>query len=400
MKVGTGYGDTIQGHVYLRNASFLDVHTPPQQAAPHPNPTQPNAEVSATNPNNNSSSDALAAPTTTSPNPSSGVKEVVDPKHRKWLIFLQNKLFIYCGETVPKTTENNVPTQSTTTTNPANTANTANTTTNTTTTNTNTKPAVTPSGYILRSLSTLTLHEEASTKLTLASSNVSPNDAIITDGRFIYVIKSAKGQVEVFDPSSPLNVSGHLDFIHTVQLIAPSSSTPTSPSNPPPTNPPPAFPAIFLEKGGWYVTGRQLVCVVAPEILGSSEHHIRVWTLPTGAHLLDVSTRTKPPSSVACYDGYHNAIWCYDEAANKIAEFANSGPSGSTDGSSFPLPYAGLSPENILCTPISATGLYLHYNSTCGTLANVVQYRIRISPSSCFSYLGSHGSCCQTPLEC
>ena len=98
------------------------------------------------------------------------------------------------------------------------------------------------------------------------------------------------------------------------------------------------------------------MCVVAPEVIGSSEHLSRVWALPTGTHSLDVSSRAKPPSPVACYDAYNNVVWCYDEAANKIAEYANSGPAGAVQSDVFPSPYVALSPENIISSQSATTG--------------------------------------------
>lgn len=356
MKVGTGYGDTIQGHVYLRNATFLEPPPPPPPAPPANNNSNANSNPTGSSTSNaNDTSATTASTNATSPPPlphgssAASAKEGTNTtKHRKWLIYLRNKLYLYCGETVQKTPENTPAAPNgivaATNTNATNNAN----------NNTTAKSDNTPSGYILHSISTLTLREDVSSKLTLSSTNVSTQDAIIGDGRFLYVLK-AKGQVEVFDPLAPLNADGHLESIASITLTAP---TPTTPPSPPPATPSPPFPSIFLEKGGWYITGRQLVCVVSPETLGSSEHLSRVWTLPTGAHSLDVSSRAKPPSPAACYDVFNNVVWCYDEAANKIAEYANSGPAGAVESDSFPSPFVALSPENILSSQSSNAGMF------------------------------------------
>lgn len=352
MKVGTGYGDTIQGHVYLRNAAFLDPPPPPATNT-NPNPHSDNAPSNTSDAGTTTTATTTAAAATaTSPLSShAGAKDGTDAKHRKWLIYLQNKLYLYCGETVQKTSQNVATPNGIIT--PNNTTSPANTATNSSAT---TKAENVPSGYILHSISTHNLREDVSTKLTLSSSNVSTHDAIIGDGRFLYVLKS-KGQVEVFDPLATLNSDGHLVSVSSFTLTAPSPTT--SPSSPP-TTPPLPFPSIFLEKGGWYTTGRQLVCVVAPETLGSTEHLSRVWTLPSGVHSSDITSKAKPPSPAACYDVHNNVVWCYDETNNKIAEYANSGPAGAVESDTFPSPYVALSPENILSSQVANTGMYIN----------------------------------------
>lgn len=321
MKVGTGHGDTIQGHIYLRNLNFLDTPAPPVPTAAEPTnsvtttalATAPVPAATASPVLDSNATSSSAAPTSTS----TTVKdESTDNKSRRWLVCIRNKLFLYCG-LIQKSTESGKDNSS---------------------------------GYIIHSISSLSLREEPTEKIVLSSPNPNPQDAVIGDGRFLYVIKT-KGQVEVFDPAKPRSTN-ILESITTVTLTAPSVT-------PPPSAPPAPFPTLFLEKSGWYITGRQLVCVVAPETWGASEYLSRVWAIPNGTHVLDVTSKAKPPAPVACYDAHNNVMWCYDENSNKIAEYMNSGPMASVVdvGSVFPTPYPAFSPENILssqeCTGIS-----------------------------------------------
>jgi hypothetical protein len=240
MKVGSGYGDTIQGHVYLRNASFLETIPPAANNNSNTNPNPTN--------NSNDATSTTASTNTTSPLPthSSSAKESTDAKHRKWLIYLRNKLFLYCGETVQKTTENNIAAPNGINTNNNNNNN--NTTADPVITNATAKSDNAPYGYILHSISTLTLREDVSAKLILSSTNINNHDAIVGDGRFLYVLK-AKGQLEVFDPLGSFNADGHLEPVSSLTLAAPPPTTPPPP--PPPGAPAPAGGRGGGGGGGW-----------------------------------------------------------------------------------------------------------------------------------------------------
>jgi ribosomal protein L28 len=111
-------------------------------------------------------------------------------------------------------------------------------------------------------LSIYTLKEEALLHLSR------PCDVLVSDGNNIFcLVKQEKGVViDVYDPAAQVNSMCPVRVIEVQppkdnqsQPLAKDTQQQQQQQQQPPVE---VIPSLYIEKGGWYVTGRQLVCVL------------------------------------------------------------------------------------------------------------------------------------------
>lgn len=103
--------------------------------------------------------------------------------------------------------------------------------------------------------STTTLKEESVLQIQR------PCDVMVSDGTRIFaVIKQEKGaSIDIYDPVGQANAMVPSCVIEMQQPPQQPPQQGQVVQAQPPTE---VLPAMYIEKGGWYVTGRQLVCVL------------------------------------------------------------------------------------------------------------------------------------------